>query len=305
MIPNFNSYNILNESVSLKELEKGNSRKLSYGDMKNGFISKGYEFLGNISLKVKTINAFAYDEILNVVPDELCEKIKECGGRGYVSHTTKKGYLDAHTFGRDYDLDKLLSTLTEPNIEKVSSCFTKKGDLYYVLWNVENKYFYFITIDESSYYNNSNAVGFLELFIKIRTSGIDEVNSEVDEIYAKYLEDKSTREEEERIRKEEEDAKKAKEAEYQRRVDIIKADVEANPENYEEVKEKDLPQEILDALNSDDYMDTPYAVYTEHISTDPYDVETVMCYVNDDDFTKGYKFQQTIHHAKPGTYWGD
>ena len=37
-------------------------------------------------------------------------------------------------------------------------------------------------------------------------------------------------------------------------MDNIKADVESNPENYEEVKKEDLPQEILDALNSDDYM---------------------------------------------------
>ena len=304
MIPNFNSYNILNESVILKKLEKGNSRNLSYGEMKKGFASKGYEFLGNISFKVKTINVVAYDEILNVVPDEICDKLAESGPRNYVSYSTDKRDIDTSLFG-EFDENKLFSVLAEPNIEKVASCFTKKGNLYYVLWSVENKYFYFIPVDEKTYCNPNEAIGFLELFIKIRTSGIEEVTKEVDDVYAQYLDEKNAREEEMRIRKEEEEAKKAKEAEYQKRVDAIQADAEANPENYEEVEKKNLPQEILDAIDSDDYMDTPYAVYKKHISTDPYDRETVMCYVNDDDFTKGYKYKSFINHARPGTYWGD
>ena len=43
MILNFSAYNIISESVSLKELEKGNKRNLSYGDIKKGFLSKCYE----------------------------------------------------------------------------------------------------------------------------------------------------------------------------------------------------------------------------------------------------------------------
>ena len=53
-------------------------------------------------------------------------------------------------------------------------------------------------------------------------------------------------------------------------------------------------------------MDKEYAVYTQHISTDPhYYDETVMCYVNDDELTHGYKFTQVISHKKPGEYVGD
>ena len=174
-----------------------------------------------------------------------------------------------------------------------------------MLWNNNKKYFYFMTIDESGPRNNSDAVAFLELFIKIKTSGIDTVNDEVDELYAQYLEEKAKREEKERQRKEEERIQKEKEDTYQARVDAIQVDVKENPDNYVEVDEKDLPQNILDALNSDDYMDTPYAVYMKHISTDPYENETVMCYVNDDELTQGYKFKQIISHARPGTYWGD
>ena len=305
MIPNFNAYNLINESITLQELSKGNEKNYSYGDMKRGFLSKGYEFLGNISLKVLTYNCFSYDEIINVVPDELVSKLSECGSRGYIRTVPEKKYINTNTFGRDYNLDSTLKIISEPNIEKVRSCFSKKGDLYYVLWNNDKKYFYFMTIDESGPNNNNDAVAFLELFIKIKTSGIDTVNDEVDELYAQYLEEKAKREEEERQRKEKKRIQKEKEDAYQARVDAIQADVEENPDNYVEVKRENLPQSILDALNSDDYMDTPYAVYTKQISKDPYDNETVMCYVNDDELAHGYKFTQVISHKKPGEYVGD
>lgn len=305
MIPNFNAYNLINESITLQELSKGNEKNYSYGDMKRGFLSKGYEFLGNISLKVLTYNCFSYDEIINVVPDELVSKLSECGSRGYIRTVPEKKYINTNTFGRDYNLDSALKIISEPNIEHVRSCFSKKGDLYYVLWNNKKRYFYFMTIDESGHYNNNDAVAFLELFIKIKTSGIDTVNDEVDELYAQYLEEKVKREEEERQRKEKKRIQKEKEAAYQARVDAIQADVEENPDNYVEVKRENLPQSILDALNSDDYMDTPYAVYTKQISKDPYDNETVMCYVNDDELAHGYKFTQVISHKKPGEYVGD
>lgn len=305
MIPNFNAYNLINESITLQELSKGNEKNYSYGDMKRGFLSKGYEFLGNISLKVLTYNCFSYDEIINVVPDELVSKLSECGSRGYIRTVPEKKYINTNTFGRDYNLDSTLKIISEPNIEKVRSCFSKKGDLYYVLWNNDKKYFYFMTIDESGHYNNNDAVAFLELFIKIKTSGIDTVNDEVDELYAQYLEEKAKREEEERQRKEKKRIQKEKEAAYQARVDAIQADVEENPDNYVEVKRENLPQSILNALNSDDYMDTPYAVYTKQISKDPYDNETVMCYVNDDELAHGYKFTQVISHKKSGEYVGD
>ena len=306
MIPNFNAYNLINESITLQEFSKGNEKNYSYGDMKRGFLSKGYEFLGNISLKVLTYNCFSYDEIINVVPDELVSKLSECGSRGYIRTVPEKKYVNTNTFGRDYNLESALKIISEPNIENVRSCFSKKGDLYYVLWNNYKKYFYFMTIDESGHHNNNDAVAFLELFIKIKTSGIDTVNDEVDELYAQYLEEKAKREEEERQRKEKKRIQKEKEAAYQARVDAIQADVEENPDNYVEDDIKNLPQSILDALNSDDYMDTPYAVYTQHISTDPhYYDETVMCYVNDDELAHGYKFKQVISHKKPGEYVGD
>ena len=163
-----------------------------------------------------------------------------------------------------------------------------------------------MTIDKSGPLGNSNAVGFLELFIKIKTSGIDVVNDEVDELYAQYLDEKAKREEAERQRQEEKRIQKEKEDAYQARVDRIRVDVEENHDNYVEVKRNDLPQNILDALNSDDYMDKEYAVYTQHISTDPhYYDETVMCYVNNDELSDGYKFEMTISHRKSGSYVGD
>jgi hypothetical protein len=72
-------------------------------------------------------------------------------------------------------------------------------------------------------------------------------------------------------------------------------------------REKDLPQEIQDSINSDDKFNAKYVVYVEHTGNwDPYDVETATCYVNDDkNLGKGYKYTIYINHARPGTYWGD
>lgn len=305
MILNFSAYNIISESVSLKELEKGNKRNLSYGDIKKGFLSRGYEFLGNVSIKVKSINAFAYDEILNVVPDELCEKLKKCNDLKYISHHITKSNLDIHTFGNDDAIDTILSVFSEQNIEKVLSCFTKKGDLYYVLWNNDKKYFYYMTIDNSSFNSNNGAIGFLELFIKIRTSGIEEVTKEVDELYDKYLEKVRQREEEEEMEREEKRIKKEKKDAYQKRVDELKADVEEHPENYVEVDRSEI-KDIIDELNSDDYMDSKYVKYVQSIGeVEPYGDEPVMVYINDDEFTNGYKYKSYIRHSSANTYWGD
>ena len=173
-----------------------------------------------------------------------------------------------------------------------------------MLWNKENKYFYFAHIDDS-YANNNGAIGFFELWLKIRTSGVDAVKEEIDELYAKYEEEERQKEEEARLNREREELKKEKDATYQRRVDAVQADVEANPDNYVEVKEKDLPKEILDAINSDDPTDSEYVVYIEHGPINPYDVETATCYVNNDELNNGYKFTKQINNSRPGTYWGD
>lgn len=309
MIPSFNYYNLLKESVSLGDLAKGNKRNLSYSDMKNGFLSKGYDFLGTLTMKVKMVNAFAYQEVLDTVPDEFIEKLQVCG-KDYVTFTPDKSHLDMSIYKKEYgedvlDSEKFLMYLAAMAIENVSSCFTKKGSLYYVLWNKENKYFYFAHIDDSYYANNNGAIGFFELWLKIRTAGVDAVKEEIDVLYAEYEEKENQREEEARLNREAEELKKEKDAVYQKRVDAIQADVEANPDNYVEVEEKDLPQEILDVINSDDLMDSEYAVYIEHGPRDPYDVETATCYVNNDELNSGYKFTKQINHSRPGTYWGD
>lgn len=309
MIPNFNTYNILKESISLRDLDGGNKRNLGYGDIKRGFLSKGYEFLGNISFKVKTINCVSYDEIMSVVPTELCDKLKKCGKK-YITHIPDKRYVDMSLFGMDNGIDKSLETISNATgLEKVQSCFSKKGDLYYVLWNEKDKYFYFLTVDKYGYYSNNSAIGFLELYIKIRTAGLDVVTQEVDELYDEYSEKQRGEEEEKRIKKEKEEEerriKKEKEEAYQKRVDAIKADVEENPENYESIKQSDLPEEIKKELDSDDYMDSKYVKYVSHGKWDPYDNEQIIVYINDDDLTKGYKYESSISHAKSGTYWGD
>ena len=134
----------------------------------------------------------------------------------YISNKVDKYRLGCSIFGEKDDehfsSKKLLEVLTKPNIEKVNSCISGKGTIYYVLWNEQEKYFYFITIDRFAY-NEYGAIGFMEMFIKIRHNGLDAVTKEVDEIYDKYV-DKWNKEEEERRKereKEEEEKRIEKE----------------------------------------------------------------------------------------------
>lgn len=315
MIPNFNSYNILNESVSLKEIQKN---KKSYGFVKRDFTSKGYECLGNITFESYHRKNQKYKEVLDVIPDELCDKFFKKATTGFVSGTPNKDYVDVNLWGCD-DESKFLSIFMEPNVENVIACITQKGDLYYCLYNDEKKYFYYVTYKKPPYWVNNNGAisGCFELFVKLRTSSLEEIENELDE-YCEEYEKKKKAEEEERLRKEEERRiqrekeeeerriKKEKEEAYAKRADVIKADAEENPENYEMVDSwGGLPKEIEEELKSDNYMDSKYVKYILHGKWDPYDVESIIVYVNDDNLTKGYKYESSINHARPGTYWGD
>lgn len=321
MIPNFNSYNIINESVSLNELQKDKS---SYGTVKRNFTSKGYECLGNITFEHRHRKNLKYPEVLDVIPDDLSSRFREKELLGFVSGKAIKDFVDVNLWGT-LDEDKFLSVFREPNIENVKACITQKGDLYYCLYNDEKKYFYYVTFKKPAYYiNDAGATqGCFELFIKLRTSGIEEIEKEIDDYCDEYPErqraeeEKKRAEEEERLRKEEERRiqrekeeeerriKKEKEEAYEKRVEVIKADVEENPENYEMVDWNGLPDEIRDELKSDDYMDSKYVKYVLYGKWDPYDNESIMVYVNDDNLTKGYKYSSSIGHARQGTYWGD
>ena len=210
----------------------------------------------------------------------------------------------------------MLTIFDEENTEDVIACITNAGDLYYALYNDEKKYFYYMTSKKDRYSSNDSARGFLELYIKVRTSSVEEVSKEIDDYCDEYSErqraeeeERQRKEEERRIQKEKEEEerriKKEKEDAYQKRVDAIKADVEENPENYEMVDSWGLPNEIEKEINSDDYMDSKYVKYVRHGRHDPYDNEQIVVYINDDDLTKGYKYISSISHARPGTYWGD
>lgn len=301
MIPNFNTYSLINESISLKDLRY--SQKSSYGKVKNDFTSKGYEFLGNITFKVYKFKCpEKYRVILDVVPDDVCDMLSTYS-YNYVSAHPRKKSIYIHLWGCD-DEQKLIDIFNESAAEDVIPCLTKKGDLYYALYNDDKKYFYFVTaIGSTTTFSDGGALGFSELFIKIRTSGVDEVVSEIDDLKNKYEEEQRLGREKREKEEEERKIRKEKEKEYDKKVELLQKDVDENPEKYEMVSLP--PKEIVDALDSDDYFDCGYVEYRQHIYTDPYEKETVMCYVNDYNLTKGYKYEKTIDHSRPGQYWGD
>lgn len=310
MIPKFNDYFLLKESVNLTDY-KGNSRNLTFMEMKNKFVATGYDYLGTIFIEGKSINAYTCKEFEEGVPEDIFQIVQKCGvSYHYVSKTPDRSYLSVSISEGNGkvlgDRNKLIKILGEPNIDKISSCYTSKGDLYFVFWNAEKKYFYFLRISDKGYISSDHVKGFVELWVKVRTSGVDVIRDEVNEINSKYLEKKRIEQEKEEERKRMETLKKEQEEAYQKRVDVLQADVEANPDNYEEVSYMELPDDVKADINSDDKSNVKYVEYIEIVSPrNPYDKEPCICYVNDDDFTKGYKYESEINCARPGTYWGD
>ena len=76
MIPNFNTYNLINESITLQELSKGNEKNYSYGDMKGGFLSKGYEFLNKV---FTSFNVIFIDHLMCATMHISTRNTQQCG----------------------------------------------------------------------------------------------------------------------------------------------------------------------------------------------------------------------------------
>lgn len=314
MIPNFYDYFLIRESKSLSDLAKGNARNLSYGQIKRNFIGKGYDFLGTIYMEEKGSGTYKTEEITNAIPEDILAKVDKYGYKaGYIS----KRLEDVRYLSISIDSDsteiynRFHEVLGEPNIDKITSCFTQKQKLYYVLWNEEKKYFYFMRLENRGYLYSSgdHLLAFAELWVKVRTSGVDTVRQEVEDFYDRYAEEDRVKAEEmenERKAKAEADAHaKAVQAGYDKRSEAVQADAEANPDSYVEVEYEDLPDDVKADIENEDKENVKYVEYIEHGRRDPYDVETATVYVNDDALSRGYKFKRTIDHSKRGTYWGD
>jgi len=310
MIPQFKDYITLNESkeqLIFKDIEI-NKRGYSYGQIKGSFLARNYQFLGTLFIgQAKYYSRWNFTFMTDQIPEDMLKKMENCENYSdYLYHTINTYNADWSTTveeGEKHgDFHKVLES---DNIDKITACYTKTDKLFYVLWNEQHKYFYFLRIKDDA---TDGIKGFMDLWIKVRTLGKEDVQKKVDKIYDDYIQDLEQKRKEKEERESDEIRERmlkfVKQKDYERRAELIWQDVQAHPENYESVRRDKLPKEILDDINSDSY-DVKYVEYIKHGKWDPYDVEHVTCYINDDDLTKGYKYTAGIDHAEPGTYWGD
>lgn len=298
MILKFGEYTALNEEVAVNSFKEIKINKVwgTYAEMIKGFKSSHYDFLGTIFCDRKTINSFESDGF-NKAFEGKVEEFKKDFYDVYLSVSLSPD-PDNHEAYVKFD-----NILSERNIDEVTSCKTKSGKVFYVFFNRKKKYFYFL--------NTSYDSKMLETWLRIRTKGEDVVYDELSEERKKKEEERrkleelrAKAEEEKRIKDE---RQKRIDAEYQKYVDILKKDVEKNPDNYEDVKNLgNLPKEIRDAMNGD-IKESDFVEYKirDNEYFNPYGKEKFFVYVNDRRMTKGYTYVSYEGGPKPGQYVGD
>lgn len=286
MILNFSDYNIIKESKTLKEFQKINPNGYAYQQVYDGFKSKGYSYFGTIIAQYKQ-HIDSPEEIFSVIPDDIFELAgKYAHESNYLSFIPEKDGL--YFYVSDVAYKKLLPILGDNDIESVNAC-NKGSDLYYVLFNKEKKYFYFLNIDAKS--GRYWITGFVELWLKIRNSGVDVVRKELEDI-------KSAVEERERI----EIDKREKEKTYKNIQDAIRDDIETNEDKYEEIESYDkLPVEIKNSIEA---KDGKFAKFDRFVDDNPRG-SNYICYINNLDLTQGYKYKYFEKYNPRYGYWGD
>lgn len=300
MILKFGEYTALNEEVAVNSFKdiKINKAWGTYAEMIRGFKSSHYDFLGTIFCDRKTINAFKSDGF-NKAFEGKAKEFKKDFYDTYLSVSLSPEPDNHEAY------DKFDNILSERNIDEVTSCKTKSGKVFYVFFNrdKDKKYFYFLSTSYDS--------EMLEIWLRIRTKGEDVVYDELSEESRKKEEIRKEREElrakEEEKRRMEAERRKKIDSEYKRYVDILKKDVEENPENYEDVKSwGNLPEEIKDAINGD-IKESDFVEYKirDNEYFNPYGEEKFFVYVNDRRMTKGYTCVSYEGGPKPGQYVGD
>lgn len=119
-------------------------------DIISRMCNAGYTFLGTISMTNTRPKINRPEELVNIVPEQIREKIKSDIPTGMI------------VMGAD-NLDQLVEVMSQPYVEKV----VKYNDDIYVLWNPDELYFYCVKPDIYS-------TVFAGYFIETRTKGVEQ-----------------------------------------------------------------------------------------------------------------------------------
>lgn len=292
----------VNESFDVHNMNI-NSRKLTVGQMTYKFKQLGYKFYGYVKLSQRHYNSFDDIGLRTAIPEDIRKLAYK-----FASSTTpnvKDTYLpcspdldgiNIDVWGGDDDIstedfNKLIHSGENESIEKATN---KTGDTtFYVFFNNQKKYFYYIAISGIREYD-----AFLELYVKMKVSGEDMVRTELEEraklIQADWEASRKEKEAKQAAQKKEAEGKDEQEKEIVARREALKEYVDKNKDKFKEIKSyTDLPDDFVE-----------YSHYDELISIGRYDDTEKLRYVCNQDYTQLYKYKIT-NYGKSGTYWGD
>ncbi len=295
MVLKFDEYFKINEEKDVKSFDEIeiNSHWPTYGMMKKNFMSEKYRyrFLGTIYCDWKDINRYHNDGFEKVFTERIkkvCDNFTSDG----LSVTLEENDAGSVTYEE-------FSEIISKNVDEVTSCKTSSGKIYYVFFNRDEKYFYFMYVHPKVMALSKK----LKLWLRLKTSGEDVVYNEL-RAKKERMEEEKRRAEKRRMEKEIED-KRQKELlkEYEKYVEILKADVEKNPENYKRVDYVDLPKYIKDSLGH--IIESDYVKYKKSLlsKSNPYEYYYDV-YINKRDLSDGYVYETYESFVKNG-YRGD
>lgn len=300
---------VINESVDPRKITI-NQNNYTVGRIKSEFKKRGYKFYGYIETSHKQYNNFDFIDFCHAIPKDILDLAVKYYNT--YENLVKDTYLrwrpnmsdaDINTYYEDDNIDSkdIKEIMHADKREKVNMAFNeKKTKKFFVLFNEEEKYFYFLC--PSKYEPEHQA--FVDLYIKIRVNGRETVKKELEErgaiinadVQAKYLAWEIKYKEQEEKRKLEE----AEKAEMQRRSEELKAYVKDNEDKFILLKRG---QKIPDDFEK-------YAEYCEYIDDDhyignPYGEYAVMCYVCNKDYTQFYKYKAEVSNRRSGMWTDD
>lgn len=249
MLCRFNDHVRINESHSLSELREQNPCGHSWKRWSDYFRNLGYSFLGTIYIgSGRQCKAFS-----QYLPEDLLRKARTIV-RGMKIDTMIPKYVrylppvkcPPVKFYRG-DPVMFRKVLDKGLTDVCTTCITRKGFIYWVFWNDSERYFYYLYPGEPN--GPANRYDVAELWIRVKTSSLDEVMGEVDEIYNAHQE----RKENHRRKQQELEAQKSlKDKKFYQWMCISDNEIipmyGESPGNFEKTHRKDLPERCLKAL---------------------------------------------------------
>lgn len=267
------SINEKKETVTSFDSIKKNSKGYMYSDIMQNMKRIGYRFTGTIYCQNKNVNVWRAHGFDSVFSNEINEYWDE-----FYDGIGLDVSIDAAPGVDEDDFEEVIS---RSDIMEVTSCSTKTGKTYYVFFNREKRYFYFLYTSVRS--------SVLDMWLRIKTGGQEEAVA-----YLKDVRARNERLRAERERREEAERKdRTNRVNYEKECEKVKDDVKEHPEKYPYVAYNELPESVRKFIENKTMYKSDWLIWSNSYYESEYYTNRVITdnYIADKNLTKGFMFK--------------